>query len=140
MNHLELKMKYLAHLAALASWVFFIVMGYFGSNTLEGGASIFWIGSVVFYCIGGYLLVARQGKLARSGILVLLPGLMCGLAMVDNGGLAEIGSRNFPLTFKVVDAETQKPIPNALVRILLNEDNQWWLEAKEKDKQTKTEV
>jgi len=118
MNLIESSMKRLSYLAVLASWVFFVVMAYFAWTTLIGGVTIFWIGSVVFYCIGGSLLFARQTR--KPGILVLLPGLVCGLDVWGsrNSSLDEIGAHEVLLTFNVVDAETQKPIPNALVRVL----------------------
>lgn len=121
----KLKIKYLSYLLVLASWTFFAVLGYFAVTTLEGGLTIFWIGAVVFSCIGGYLLSAslwrREGRLARLGLLVLLPGFVLVGVMFMDSGMRAIGVQPVPLTFTLVDSETQKPIPNASVRIVTNE-------------------
>jgi hypothetical protein len=113
-------MKPFAYLLVIASWVFFAVMAYFASNTLENGFIIFWIGLGVFGVIGGFLLAAGLWKkhLAKLGMIVLLPGALCGISPFMMGGIGEIGFREEPLTFKIVDAKTRKPIPNALIRIL----------------------
>jgi hypothetical protein len=120
-------MSLITYLAALASWIFFFVMGYLSHRRCEGGWTIFLVGSVIFCCIGVFLLGAslwkRQGKPALFGFVVLLPHLLDGLVFCHEGA-AEIGAREEPLSFMVIDAGNQKPIPNALVRILTEVDKE----------------
>jgi hypothetical protein len=119
-------MKQLYSLWALASWIFFGAMNHLASTRLEIGFTIFRGGSVVVCCMGVYLMVAslwkRQGKLAFVGIIILLPALICWLLAFFGLGnwwaIGEIGGRELPMTIIVVDEETQKPISNALVRII----------------------
>jgi hypothetical protein len=118
-------MKPLSYLSALASWSFFVVMGYLSHTRWESGWTIFLGGSIMFCCISVFLLGAslwkRQVKPALFGFVVLLPVLLGGLYVRQE--IREIGGREEPLTFIVVDAGTQKPIANAMVRLLTEGDN-----------------
>jgi len=117
-------MKPFSYLSAFASWAFFVVMWYLSHTSWESGWTIFLGGSIIFSCISVFLLGAslwkRQGRLTVFGFILLLPVLLGGLFVCQ--GIGEIGAQEEPLTFIVVDAETQKPIPNALVRLLTGVD------------------
>src|SRR5438874_1829498 len=111
-------MRRLWYLAAPASWVFFTVMWHLSTTRWDAGFAIYVGGSVIFFCIGFSLLIAglvkREGIFALCGIVTFVP-LLIGLQLSHD--IDEIGACPVPLSLLIVDAQTQKPIPNALVRI-----------------------
>jgi hypothetical protein len=114
-------MKLFSYVAALGSWTSFLVLQYLYVTRLAAGPAIYVGGSIIFFCIAAFLLVAswrkRQQSLAWVAGVLFLPWLVCGgLHHVQD--IDEIGANEVPLTFVVVDAESQKPIPNALIQIL----------------------
>src|ERR1700678_1057860 len=97
------KMKPSFYLLPGASWVFFAVMGYLSTTTLEHGLAAFWAGSAIFLCVSlfffGMSLWKRQGQFALAGILVIVPFLVLVFFLEMMGPLGRIGVRAVPLSF-----------------------------------------
>jgi hypothetical protein len=118
------KIRLFFTVSALASWSFFVLMGYLSFTYWEDGIIVFWAGTALFLCIGLFLLGISvwngQARVGVPGVIVLAPVLLCGLHVQEKVG--EIGSRDVPLTFRLVDQENHQPILNALVRIVSTYD------------------
>ncbi len=64
--------------------------------------------------------MTRRRLLLSMGAVALFGAVGFAALTWEMQGVDEIGAREFPLSFKVVDAETDNPIPNASVRILFD--------------------